>query len=637
MKRYSILIMIFLLLGSCASYRNEEKQDMEESSQELEWRLIKSMTLFSYSEYERLNKNYDTAFDLVRMAEQFDPESIYLKEKIYQYLSTQARRDTAATEYMIQLGRQWYDKGIYNSSILFQLGEACLMRDDIESAKKFIEASLTKDAKRLNYLTYYLFQREYYPPADTLYLSKAVEGMWNQEDQGIIYQVVDLYKSIGKEKKARDLLLKSYERWRELQVLLNIVALNQVLGDWELTVSILTERQEQEGDLPAELAEYLISVYYDTGEYAKVVEMEEECRETGDELVMKMLFLSALQLGEYEVSYRIADLLMAAGFITEEYYPSFYGSLWELEMKAGNWSKAMENFGKVEDVLDKLGLIYQGISDADNKELLSGFLENYYQVAEDKDEALYLLLIFNLEAGERSRVEELLSLINKTYFEDHRLLIAMAAAYNSQSAVSEYELEYLEQQFSGEILLSGILFYYLQEEDKACQYLRESLQEGNINAEGILLLGTILLNQNAEDELIKVLDWGRRNFAENADILNFYGYQIAVQKEEDLYGDAEQTLLKALEQYPENAMYWDSLGWLYYRMKRYEPALAAMSHTADIVQQHIEIAYHYGAILYETGEYAQALSYLELVEQMEGEDALKKEAKSIIKQINDKE
>ncbi|MCF7911040.1 MAG: hypothetical protein K9M99_00805 [Candidatus Cloacimonetes bacterium] len=628
MLRISLIIIpLLLILTGCSSTNAIEKEEIVQDSQYQDWRFLKALIFFSNSEYERLQGNYDTAFDLVRLAEESYPESVYLKEKIYNYLRGQAQHDSTAADYMIKLGSKWYKDGVISSEILYSLAEICVYRNQIELADIYFLSSLTEGAKRSQYLTYYMFQREYYPPADSVYLRKAAAGEWKEEDKGVIYQVVDQYNSLGEEEKARDLLLRAYKSWHELQPLLNIIALNVKLEDWDLTAELLSDRQDNEGDLPRELLDYLISLYYETGKYDKVVELETECRETGNEMIMKILFLSALQVDDYELSNKTADLLVSAGFISEDYYPSFYGSLWELELKERHWERALERFNQAGGVINKLSLIIEKMNDEANIELLEVFLESYYQEAEAKQEALFILAIFNLKQAKWQRGEELLELIDNSYILNEELIVVLAAVY------SEDEAGFLESKFRGDSLLLGLLYFYLQDVEKAALFLEDSYTAGKINPQGLLALGTILNDKADEDHLIAVLEYGRENFGENTNILNFYGYQVAVQEEEELYETAETSLLKALELEPENAMYWDSLGWLYYKMNKMESALEAMDHTIEIATQHADIAYHLGAILYENKEYDLAQAYLLMVNDMEGGEELQEKVQEILNKL----
>ena len=630
MKKFNYLLLLLLVLSGCAVNKDIHQKPSEKQAKPVDLNYLKSMIYYSSSEYMRLEGNYDTAFDLVRLAEQNSPESVYLKEKIFDYLKGQARRDSTIADYMIRLGSEWYESGYYSNKILYNLAQACIFQGDIERADKYFAGSVGADAKREQYLSYFLFRNSYYPPADTLLLNKAIAGEWKTEEENIIYEIIDIYKTLHKEKRARDLLLKAYHHWRSMQSLTNVVALNQLLDDWDLTIELLSDRQDNEADLPVGLFKYLISVYYESGEFEKVINLEEECRSTGDSMVMRILFLSALQAGNYKLSHQTADLLLAAGFIDDEYYPSFYGSLWELEMKAGNWTKALENFEKIENVLDKMGLIIGLMTDNDTEELLSEFLENYYKLTDDKASGMFLLSIFNLTRGERERGEELLSLVDNQYIKDNDLVAPVASVYKDK------DIEFIISKFNGDSMLTGLMYFYLQDQDKALPYLESSFESGELNAQGVIALAGIYVDKSDEEKILPVLSWGVEHYPDNGNILNFYGYQIAVEEEEELYSEAENNLIKALEMEPENAMYWDSLGWLFYRMERYNDALNAMKHTDNIAMGHAEILYHYAAILYESQLYDEALMYLNLLSGFEGEEEFQERAKELMTLIKEK-
>jgi tetratricopeptide (TPR) repeat protein len=629
---FLFLLLIILLFSGCALHRTAKPESKNERQKELydDWRFMQSMSIYSTSEYERLDGNFGNAFDLLRMAELSYKESIYLKERIYDYLLAQAKTDTLAMSYMIKLGEDWFESGCYSSRILFNLSQVYLKKGNIPKAKEFLLESLNDEPRRGYYFACYEFMSAYYPPADSIYLEKALQGEWLPEDRPLLMKVADYYKRKGEGKRARDILLRLYEKWQDIEVLHNLSALNESLGEQEITLDILSERLERLGYLPLELMRFLVSLYYDKGDYENVLKLEKASRSLGDEQMMKMVFISALLTGDYEVSTQLAEILLDAGYFAEENLPSIYGSLWELEMKEGNLEKALDNFNKIENVMDKLSLFYSLMSKESNHELVSVFLESYYQLTAKQDEALVLLALFNLADGKVSRATELITLLDRDYLKNRQILMALAIAFRTQTQDFEQEIKILEREFGDEPVISGLLFYYLDDYERAAGYLSEVFVDGSLNEEGVIIYASVLLDQKKNAELIELLRYGSKRFPDNGDILNFYGYQIAVFAEGSLYSEAEKSLLRALEIDPENEMYWDSLGWLYYRMDSYNLALEAMQRTRNAAEKHADIAYHYGMILYEIGEYEAALEYLNQAKNLADNDQMNQEVQETI-------
>ena len=90
---------------------------------------------------------------------------------------------------------------------------------------------------------------------------------------------------------------------------------------------------------------------------------------------------------------------------------------------------------------------------------------------------------------------------------------------------------------------------------------------------------------------------------ENADALNALGYTLADQT--DRYQEAMDYILKAHQLKPDNAAILDSLGWVLYKLGKYQEALKYL-HKAAISNPDAEIAAHLGEVLWMMGNRDQA-------------------------------
>lgn len=573
-----------------------------------------ALAYFNFSEYALQEGDIDNAWQLLRLAHDTYPESIYLKEKMLMYLSPKAFRDSTAAQYMLQLGAQWYASGVYNSRIMFSLGELSLYRRELAEADIYLAASLYEEAEKECYLTYYMFEKLYNPPADTLLLGKAIAEPWADKDKDIIYRVADIYKENGEDSLAYDLLYKAYLRWEEPHILQNLVALQQYQEHLDDKVESILLNLLAAGNLSSQLLEYLVTEYYTQQEYGKVIALEQECRRLGDEYILKILYLSAIESQAYEMAIEVGNLLLLLEGISPDQHYLILGKLWEMELSRDNLKEAARYLSMIKDLRQQYVIIKMVAEELNAWNDVVSFLEYYYQNAEDSSGALFLLLLANRDAGNESRIPELLSLLDPEYVLEHDLIVLLALPFNEETGNVEagekgFYISFLQQN----PLLAGLFYYYIGDDEQALFSMRQALLEGEHSLEMLLMYGNILEKAGDEEELHRILKQAVALYPEEAVMLNFYGYMAADLQWANEYNKAKPALLKALELEPDNAMYWDSLGWLYYRMGHYAEAKTAMLKTTEVAQVNADIALHYGIILASNGDTDKAREYLQLV------------------------
>ena len=89
----------------------------------------------------------------------------------------------------------------------------------------------------------------------------------------------------------------------------------------------------------------------------------------------------------------------------------------------------------------------------------------------------------------------------------------------------------------------------------------------------------------------------------NADALNALGYTLADLT--DRYEEALALIQRALKIKPQEPAYIDSLGWVLYRLKRFEEALMYLRQALSLFPND-EVAAHLGEVLWVTGERREA-------------------------------
>ena len=156
--------------------------------------------------------------------------------------------------------------------------------------------------------------------------------------------------------------------------------------------------------------------------------------------------------------------------------------------------------------------------------------------------------------------------------------------------------------------------YYLgafyEEQDRyaeALEALTKAVAIEDSNARYFFRMGVIYDKLNRPQDVIDAMRRSLAIEAEDAEALNYLGYtyaELGIELQE-----AEALIQRALHIKPDDGYITDSLAWVYYKMGRYEDALAWMKKAVALVPDDPTILEHMGDILHQLGQTDQALDY----------------------------
>jgi tetratricopeptide (TPR) repeat protein len=141
--------------------------------------------------------------------------------------------------------------------------------------------------------------------------------------------------------------------------------------------------------------------------------------------------------------------------------------------------------------------------------------------------------------------------------------------------------------------------------DKAVQYRPDDERVVLSRADVLLRMGRI-------DDALDVYAKAVKRWPKSALVLNAYGYTLADRT--DRYREAEKLIRKALKFDPENPAIIDSMGWVLFKLERYEEALAELEKAYEGMADH-EVAAHIVETLMAMGKKDEALERLVAAEE----------------------
>ncbi|OQY30315.1 MAG: hypothetical protein B6244_00190 [Candidatus Cloacimonetes bacterium 4572_55] len=155
--------------------------------------------------------------------------------------------------------------------------------------------------------------------------------------------------------------------------------------------------------------------------------------------------------------------------------------------------------------------------------------------------------------------------------------------------------------------LLGLTYADLFRWEDAISAFRRSLERDSTQAHAWFSLGTSMYEKGEHTEAIKTMQKALEIDSLYAPANNFVGYTWADANEN--LEEALRMITVAVEAEPDNGAFLDSMGWILYRLERYEDALVYMDRAIDVGARDAVIMEHLGDIHFALRQTEQAAHY----------------------------
>ncbi|MEE2840416.1 MAG: tetratricopeptide repeat protein [Acidobacteriota bacterium] len=330
--------------------------------------------------------------------------------------------------------------------------------------------------------------------------------------------------------------------------------------------------------------------------------------------------------------------------------PENYGinfQLAEIETLLGNSQEAIDRFLRLRELSESgdqinsidtnLALLYQKTRQFDeaieifrrimekNPEDVFASLRLVYALrdAERFPEALQLSEQLFEQSAERSYQEE----PNKTYLVIARAQVLSAAEQLEESAdlLNEGIRDHHDPQEL--YLASSQLYVDHKKYQEAKEVIEEALTRYPENERMQFQLGAIYERQKEWEEVESIFKSILEIHPQHSGVLNYLGYMLADRGIRLV--EALDYIMKAVEIEPHNGAYLDSLGWVYFRLERYDQAEFNLLEASQLVDSDSTIFDHLGDLYSVLGQYEKAQEYYELSLRFAEKDELEEVQKKL--------
>jgi tetratricopeptide (TPR) repeat protein len=371
------------------------------------------------------------------------------------------------------------------------------------------------------------------------------------EDWDLLLQIAELNRTLGRFKEAAE----KYKR------MLHIDPSNKALqrqlaetyeqsGDVDSATALLErmiETDENDVDLNASLA----NVYLSKGEFSKATPLL-------DRLV---------RLGKTN-----AEVKLRVGVI--------YFGMVQKDSSFGEKANALFEELRQEKPNDWRPYWYLGGIAGDRKQdsLAAFYFEKVTQLEERNADAWAMLCSNLFDRSQDARVVELAEKAQRIFPKDFRFY-----------------------------LLSGLAYSRSGKQSEAAEMLERCLR---LNPNELTALGSLALTydgMNRHIESDSLYERALKLDPKSAILLNNYSYSLS-ERELQLQRALEMAT-QAIAAEPENGSYLDTIGWIYFKLHRYEEAENYIAKSLATGRTSAVVAEHYGDVCFKRGKKAQALEY----------------------------
>lgn len=627
---------LLLILAGCSSNPNPvlPSDNLTDNFANSNYAASNPTSLYYYSMAESALLTGDTPLGLAMLerADEAAPENIFVKEEIINLLSILAYNDANFNQEIINRVERYISTNTYNSKILAKAANAQAHLKNYIRGDEFYKKAISEEPAMWLYYSYYNFRGLSTGLDETELLKKALKQPWKQKE--IVLMVIETLLRTDSE-AALEATRKGYKKWDDLNFFRELISALAAKNENEEVLALIEDRLDRGRDTPENYTTYLLGYYLTNLQIDKILKYKEIALTSNSSELWRILFFSAASEGEFKTAIYAGNLMEETNQIPEEYLVPFYTAFSEIYFQQENYLKCIEYLLKLEgwDVTYEFFSIFPYESE---KEQYINLFDTFAESSIEPDKLNYILGTM-LSFLDNPEALDYFNKIPDEYIFEEDLLMITAIHYLRYDTNLEKVYSLLNSPENSEDKdlsipsadsFIGAYYYQNKKDTLAYSHFKKAVLEGQImETQVYLVLANLGEKLSKLDEVAMLLYKGTKLNSET-ELLNIFGYYVADWELETWYSQAETALLEAIKLDPQNAMFWDSLAWLYYRENKHEEALEAMDIPSALAHEESEIAYHLGMILLKLDERDKAKSYfiktIEIDNQKEAVDKSKK-------------
>jgi predicted Zn-dependent protease len=597
------LFLSLSLFVGCSTVANNSILKPQEK---IELKVSNNISVYYYTMAETALQNGDLelSLSLYMKADKAAPDNVYIKEIILEILALGAQYNPDKYTEIIEIGESYLERDIVSKRILEVLANAYISTKDNEKAKEIFKLLVNKFPTMQNCLSYYSLLSAVYGKKDYKILDKALNLKWEDIDQ-----VISIILVYDDDDKSIDLIHKAYLTWTDKKPRKSHLKSDYKKFGFDKVISdFIYEAIRNNQQINEVKVEQLIKYLVEQKEYDKLFTIAPKFINSSSKYIKTTIFASFIENEDWENVAKLGSLLLP---IEDPYIFRFIQYNTALAFtKLSNYQQALQVISLSKEFSGTIilfGLIYKEVDLEGKKNLLSN-LEEYWS---DKSTISALKITANIVDANYSFAS--IENIPPELLEDKDIMFYWANSLLDYEDINGAELLFDKIKYEDFDVTNYIAGYYSSKGkyDLVLEYLKDKLfRQEDLDARSYYLAAFAASQQGEFDLFWQLSNSALENFPEDPMLLNAFGYTIADMNLTEYFPQAEKYIKKALEKEPEEAMYWDSLAWLYFRQGNYSEAEKIMLEHCEDILDDSAISYHLAEILLKLNKTDQAKEML---------------------------
>ncbi|PID28029.1 MAG: hypothetical protein CSB55_06730 [Candidatus Cloacimonadota bacterium] len=218
--------------------------------------------------------------------------------------------------------------------------------------------------------------------------------------------------------------------------------------------------------------------------------------------------------------------------------------------------------------------------------------------------------------------------------EENDIILATYLAFKGEEYEKAEEFSSALNNPGFSAFINGECLQNLKKYSLAAEWYWKAAHQDCLSLDNYFVIGTFFEMRGETDKLLAVSEKCYSRFPENSSAINYYGYSLLIYS--DKTEKARKLIYEAFEKDPDNLGIRDSMGWLYYKLGKYQTSKVFFEEFIYNEVTNSEIAYHLGALFLKLSEPEEGKNMLNLAVKLNNHKQSVEKAETMLKYLNKK-
>ncbi len=626
--KYLIAVGLLLALVACAS--TPEPLPEPPAKPISDSTALEAIQLYNLAEFSYQQNELENALELLQRAEQHDPSSATIRNRISEILLELAMDDSEFLPLLLGTTFGYFQSGYHSSEVLSSLADGYFLDGQSDRGLKIFEELVEIDDSALNLYKYYLLQLQYFNVERPELLDDALEKSWDNPRMVMI--LANQIKSADPD-RAEGIFVKAWSKFQDEESLIELVNYYRETAKFDQLTELLTGLMTDKRGIDGWMREILLRNLFIMQQNEVIIEnhawfLDSDIDLTDTRLIV---FGAAFSTGNDSLMVAMCDALVDSGMLTDANRNRYLSLTGSKLMKHNDIERAAAFFNRVNSPEVLISQLHELRTDS-TRVLFERTLDVMQETAPNDTLNALLHAMIEQKCENYGAALSWIEKVDSDYIQRNELTIHAAEIYIAAD-MPQVAAEIIERDSTLYVdpeAVIGLKYYQLEKYDLVIQYLEPYLNESPDTGEDLYVaLAYAFKKSGNDDRTVEVFRQGLDLYPLSSSLNNDLAYLLAESGSDlDQAWDIIQT---ALEQEPNQPNILDTAAWVQYKLGNNEKALEYIEKALDRVASNTSILYHAGMIYHASDQHEKAKQSLQDAVLFDNDEEDAEKARSALK------